>query len=487
MKRRLCMDGWIGRQARRDPRLVKVLDDLHARVWFSVIPRRAESSRLPRHDDLPTRRQVSLLSAKEGKAVVADLERHGIQVAAQGPFSLIACGRPLNVMRMLGTDLVVHARWSATADRAIGSFDRALSSAVRIEDLFVAPRESISWRPSPSSIERCVFTPPPLSALSTAPPNVSYYALGPREVRRAYGLAGAQGVNGAGETVAIVDTGCFIAHPAFDRHRSRIECVAGSGALDPTVDFHGHGTAMVGAVLNVAPRARVLAFNHGSVIDGIVWAAKEQGATTILIPRGWENEQRHPSLEAEIAKVVAAGVIVVCSAGNRGIRAWPGSMPQVISVGGVFIDPKGDLVASSFASGYPSNVYPGRETPDVSALCGLEAPACYLALPTSPDSPTDAEFAANDGTRLDDGWIYASGTSAAAAHVAGVVALVNQSARHLRGQRLTPLQMKKLLMASATPVTRGRNAMGVPAADPNRRACGAGFVHARRAIERLRE
>ena len=45
----------------------------------------------------------------------------------------------------------------------------------------------------------------------------------------------------------------------------------------------------------------------------------------------------------------------------------------MISVGGVAIDQAGALRASDYASGFDSEIYPGRRVPDVSGLVGLAA------------------------------------------------------------------------------------------------------------------
>src|SRR4029453_13030845 len=87
------------------------------------------------------------------------------------------------------------------------------------------------------------------------------------------------------------------------------------------------------------------------------------------------------ALATEIASAVSAGIIVCFSASNGG-WGYPAQMPEVIAVGGVFMDRDGSMRASDYASGFMSNIYPGRRGPDVSGLVGMgpEASAIMLSL-----------------------------------------------------------------------------------------------------------
>src|SRR5439155_1528860 len=89
------------------------------------------------------------------------------------------------------------------------------------------------------------------------------------------------------------------------------------------------------------------------------------------------------ALEAEVQSAVAAGIVVVFSAGN-GHFSFPGMMPDVISAGGTFADQDGSSQASDYASAFQSKIYSGRNVPDFCGLVGLLPRAAYIMLPLTP-------------------------------------------------------------------------------------------------------
>jgi subtilisin family serine protease len=163
-------------------------------------------------------------------------------------------------------------------------------------------------------------------------------------------------------------------------------------------------------------------------------------------------------------------------------------MPDVISVGGVYVTKSGDgdlrMEASNYASSYDSPIYPGRHVPDVCGLVGQQPAGVYIMLPVPPGSVmdrnlADANYPEGDGTAADDGWAVLSGTSAAAPQVAGVCALLNEVQ-----PGISPDLAKSILMASARDVTRGTSCEteltpeGQPAKSGHDGATGAGLVDA---------
>jgi subtilisin family serine protease len=192
------------------------------------------------------------------------------------------------------------------------------------------------------------------------------------------------------------------------------------------------------------------------------------------------------ALEAEIQAAVAAGVIVVFSAGN-GHYSFPGQMREVLSAGGVYVNRAGALTASDYASAFKSAIYSGRSVPDFCGLVGMLPHAAYIALPIPGGCEIDRDNAAHDGTKPDDGWGVFSGTSAAAPQLAAVRALLLQ-----KNGTLTATDIKSVLKRTARDVKTGH---ANPASDPRRRgvragpgddgATGAGLVDAFKAWQQV--
>ena len=180
---------------------------------------------------------------------------------------------------------------------------------------------------------------------------------------------------------------------------------------------------------------------------------------------------------AAIAAAVASGIVVCFSAGN-GHWGFPGQHPDVISVGGVYRDQNGNLQASNYASGFVSNIYPGRQSPDVCGMVGQLPGAEHIMLPVQDGDQIDVSKSATDGTTNNDGWALFSGTSAACPQVAGVVALMKEACK-----KLTPAQIRDILKSTAVDITAGSsnpNTPGTTGPGPDT-ATGAGLVDAAKA------
>jgi Subtilase family len=190
-------------------------------------------------------------------------------------------------------------------------------------------------------------------------------------------------------------------------------------------------------------------------------------------------------MAAAIALAVASGIVVVFSAGN-GHWGFPGQHPDVISAGGVFMHQDGTFEASNYASGFASNIYPGRTVPDVCGLVGMLPRAAYIMLPLQSGDQIDVDLAGGgahpngDETAPNDGWAAISGTSAAAPQLAGVAALIRQAC-----PRLSPAEIRDIMRSTARDVTTGTSnaATGGNAAGPGiDLATGHGLVDAARAV-----
>ncbi|NEO67116.1 MAG: S8 family serine peptidase, partial [Moorea sp. SIO4G2] len=186
-------------------------------------------------------------------------------------------------------------------------------------------------------------------------------------------------------------------------------------------------------------------------------------------------------LEAAVIEAVKERGITVCFSAGNGHYGFPGQMPEVISVGGVYAHDTVEgndfrLEASDYASSFDSQIYPGRHVPDVCGLVGMRPSAAYIMLPVEPGDEIDqglggGKYPNQDETATDDGWAVISGTSAASPQVAGVCALLKQVQ-----PGLSPSLIKQILRASARDVKLGKSAHGQPAGEGHDGATGAGLV-----------
>jgi hypothetical protein len=205
-------------------------------------------------------------------------------------------------------------------------------------------------------------------------------------------------------TVAVIDSGVCTSHPDL---AGRI--VNGWDFLEndaiPQDDF-GHGCAVSGVIAanindgigiaGVAPNAQIMPLrvlnasgigSYSNVAAAIVYAA-DNGAQIINLSLGGSNPSS--TLESAVNYAISKGVVIVAAAGNNGAEGalYPAAYPNVIAVGSA--DP--NLQHSSF-SNYGSQIdtwAPGRD---------------ILT------------------TKRDGSYGLVSGTSFAAAHVAGAEAI----------------------------------------------------------------
>jgi hypothetical protein len=153
----------------------------------------------------------------------------------------------------------------------------------------------------------------------------------------------------------------------------------------------------------------------------------------------------------------------------------------------VFVDKDDSVTASNKAS---SGFASGRQCPDLCGICGQNPKGILIALPTQAGSTGDGDLAGPgfpnfDETSPNDGWAVASGTSAAAAMVAGVAALVMQNDPVMAGNPPmagNPANVRAALVASCLDVTAGKSANNEPAGPGRDNATGAGLVQAYRAV-----
>ena len=247
---------------------------------------------------------------------------------------------------------------------------------------------------------------------------------------------------GAGVTVAVIDTGVDLAHVDLrDRVLPGIDLVDDD---DVAQDANGHGTHVAGivaatagngvGVAGVAPRAsilpvRVLDAEGSGVLDdvvaGIRWAIAN-GADVINLSLSEDTQAvLGPRLADAIREAWAAGVVPVIAAGNEYV------------LGSGFADEPAIVVAGTTREdGKPSYSSTVGDAKWGMAAPGGEQPAL---------GQQGAVLSTYWVEGMTDQYAYDAGTSMAAPHVAGAVAV-------LLGLGLTPQQAVDRLLATATDI-----------------------------------
>ncbi|HEU0132611.1 MAG TPA: S8 family serine peptidase [Mycobacteriales bacterium] len=257
-------------------------------------------------------------------------------------------------------------------------------------------------------------------------------ATGASTVRSTLGLA-ATGTEGAGVTVALVDTG--VADVA-DLPRVEHADVTGTGGGDA----YGHGTFMAGLIAGngassggrytgIAPGARLLdvkvadgtgATTLSTVLRGLEVVAARPDVKVLNLslssgsPLPWQLDPLTRALDA----LWRRGVTVVVPSGNDGpdarTIASPGVDPTLLTVAAVDENGTADR-SDDTVPGWSSR---GPAPQDV-AKPDLAAPGAHVVSLRAPGSAVDA---ANPDARVENAYFRGSGTSMATAVTSGAVA-----------------------------------------------------------------
>jgi Subtilase family/PKD domain/Viral BACON domain len=238
------------------------------------------------------------------------------------------------------------------------------------------------------------------------------------------------GFTGLGTSVAVMDTGVDYTHSAFGSCTSpglpagcRVAYVEDFGTDDFTMDSSGHGTNVSGIVLGVAPDADILGldvFDGASAFTSDIEAAADWVIANrdvyniVAVNMSFGDDIEYDALCSDtfalsiaIAELKAAGIATAVSSGNEtftGGLTYPACAPAAISVGAVYDADVGGI-------GY-SNCTDATTAAD-QVTCFSNS-ADYLKI-LAPGAPITAAG------------IIMYGTSQAAPHIAGSVAVLKEA------------------------------------------------------------
>ncbi len=335
---------------------------------------------------------------------------------------------------------------------------------------------TITWDPPVPALD---LEKPTVPADHTEAPPRTAIAWGVRKIR-APAVWDTLGFTGQGVVVGLIDTGVNYNHPDLqgqmwtnpgeipnngidDDNNGYVDDYYGYDFAenDPIpMDDHGHGTHTAGTIAGngasgvqtgVAPGARIMALK--SLIQGAgpesysIEAAQYalmMGANLCSMSLGWTwpNSSDRSTWRTAIENLAAGGVAFVKSAGNRGNALSTYPVPHNLSVpGGVPV-----LVAVAATDSNDLRAYYSSIGPTVWDYPDHNAPP-YDDWPYPPGYPKPEVAAPGvEVLSLDytGGYTLKSGTSMAAPHVAGVLALMLEAAPFL-----TVEQLKTALLAAA--------------------------------------
>jgi len=236
--------------------------------------------------------------------------------------------------------------------------------------------------------------------------------------------AAAAGKTGAGTAVAVIDTGCDYTLADFGSCATagaagcKVAYAADFAADDSSRDDSGHGTNVSAIVLGVAPSTKVLALDvfaggtapSSAILTAIDWTIQHRAQYNIValnmsLGGGMVSGTCGNDVFATaIANARSAGIIATVASGNSGwssAMASPACAPSAISVGAVYDANVGGL-------GY--------------AICTDTTTAADKIACFSNSSPALSVLA--PGATITAGGFRMTGTSQAAPHVAGAVAVI---------------------------------------------------------------
>jgi uncharacterized repeat protein (TIGR01451 family) len=272
----------------------------------------------------------------------------------------------------------------------------------------------------------------------------------------------ALGQDGAGTTVAVLDTGVDYTHSAFGSCTApdtpagcRVTTAIDFATDDGELDDNGHGTNVAAIVAGIAPESRIAALDvfdgssasSSDIIDAINWAISNRDTYNIVainLSLGGHTEHSSPCdsvasnpFRSPISNARDAGILTVASAGNDGFTGglpMPACTPEAVSVGAVYDDDLGSI-------SYGSCTDNPAQTNQVTCFSNS---ASYLSV-LAP------------GAIITAGGYSLTGTSQAAPHVSALVALLKGAHAEESAD-----QIESRLLGSSTLITDPKSGLSYP-------------------------
>lgn len=242
------------------------------------------------------------------------------------------------------------------------------------------------------------------------------------------------GRKGEGIVIAIIDTGCDISHPDLKDRIIGVKNFTNDDGRNPNVvtDNVGHGTHVAGiiagsengsGIIGVAPLAKILilkALSKGggkyTWVTNAVNYAVSQKVNIISMSLGGKIDDSN--LHKAIINAINKNILVVCAAGNDGDDNYntkelnyPAAYNEVISVGSINFEGRSSKFSAS--NNEIDLVAPGQGYGDKGILS------------TAPGG----------------GYVEMQGTSMAAPHVSGALALIINWANGVFGRSLSEVEI----------------------------------------------
>jgi serine protease AprX len=285
--------------------------------------------------------------------------------------------------------------------------------------------------------------------------------------------ATSSGADGTGVGVALIDTGVAPVPglPAAQVVNGPDLSFESQGATVRYLDTFGHGTHMAGIIVGndstagmkgIAPKAKLTSLKVGTaagvvdvsqMIAALDWVVEHRNddpkypIRVINLAYG-TNGTRDPLRDPIIYAAENAwrkGIVVVAAGGNLGNSTTtltnPSNSPYLLSVGSA---------STSGTSSYADDTLSTFTSTSATRNVDLLAPGESIVSLRDPGGYADVNY---PGARVGDRLFRGSGSSQATAVVSGAVALLLQ-----KRPTLTPDQVKAVLKASATPITKGLGA-----------------------------